>query len=193
MALAMQAYGEGRPLVLLPWFGLDHAVMAAACEPALADTGWRRVYLDLPGTGKSDPVEPRSDAVADAVAETIDALAGRSPVALVGCSYGGYLAAELARRDPARIAGLLLACSGVRILPGERNLSGVLPSVPEPGWLDDVPEQLRGHFDHAVGCQTRAVARRLTAGFRLNASTDERYLDALRATGHQLSGERSLS
>jgi pimeloyl-ACP methyl ester carboxylesterase len=191
--LSAQAYGEGRPLVLLPWFGLDHAVMAAACEPALAGTPWRRIYVDLPGTGKSAPVEPRTDAVADAVAETIGALAGGSQVPLVGCSYGGYLAAELARRDPGRIAAILLVCSGVRILPGERNLSGVLPAVPEPGWLDDVPEHLREYFERAIGVQTKAAADRVAAGFLLNGPTDGQYLRTLQSTGYQLTSERSLS
>jgi pimeloyl-ACP methyl ester carboxylesterase len=193
MALSAHVYGEGPTVVLLPWFSLDHSVMAAACEPALASSGWRRVYLDLPGTGNSGPVEPRSDAVVDAVAETIDAVAGPSPVALAGCSYGGYLASALAHRDPDRFAGLLMVCSGVRIAAGERNLSGVLPAVPEAGWLDEVPGQLREHFDLAVGCQSKAVADRLTAGFLLNGPTDDSYLQALRATGYQLSAERSIS
>jgi pimeloyl-ACP methyl ester carboxylesterase len=193
MVLAAQSYGEGPTVVLLPWFSLSHAAMAAACEPALARSGWRRLYLDLPGTGRSAPVEPRSDAVADAVAQTIDALAGPAPVALAGCSYGGYLAAALASRDPDRIRGLLLICSGVRIRPADRDLSGVLPSAPEPGWLDDVPDQLRGHFEVAVGHQTRAVADRMAAAFRLSGQSDERYLAELRATGYQLTGERSIS
>jgi pimeloyl-ACP methyl ester carboxylesterase len=193
MALSTQLCGEGRPLVLLPWFGLDGSVMAAAWEPVLADTGWQRMYIDLPGTGESDPVEPRSDAVADAVAETIDSLTGGSPVALAGCSYGGYIAAELARRDPASVTGLLLVCSGVRILPGERNLSGVQPSIPEPGWLDGVPEEFRAHFETAVGVQTREVAECLTAAFRLNGPSDEKYLAALRSDGFQLTGERGLA
>jgi pimeloyl-ACP methyl ester carboxylesterase len=193
MVLASRSYGEGPAVVLLPWFSLSHAAMAAACEPALADSGWRRLYLDLPGTGGSAPVAPRSDAVADAVAQAIDALAGPAPVALAGCSYGGYLAAALASRTPDRVAGLLLICSGVRIRPAERNLSGVLPSDPEAGWLDDVPERLREHFELAVGHQTRAVADRVATAFRVSGQGDERYLAELRSTGFQLTDERSVS
>ena len=191
MHLSAEVLGDGPPLVLLPWFGLDHSVMAAACEPALAGSGWRRLYLDLPGTGGSAPVEPRSDAIVDAAAETIEELAGSSPVAVAGCSYGGYIGAALARRYPARITGLLMICSGVRIRPDDRDLSGVLPSAPEPGWLDDVPAQLRGHFERAVGYQTRAAADRLAAGFAVNAKSEESYLETLRASGYQLSDERS--
>jgi pimeloyl-ACP methyl ester carboxylesterase len=193
MVLSEQVYGAGPPLVLLPWFGLSGDVMAAACEPALAGTGWRRHYLDLPGTGKSGAVAANSDAVADAVAETIEALVGESPVALAGCSYGGYLAAELSRRRPDRVAGLLLICSGIRILPAERDLSGVLPAEPEPGWLEEVPAQYRDHLGQAIGSQTREVGARLGAGFRLSGPTDEPYLRELRATGYQLRREGELS
>jgi pimeloyl-ACP methyl ester carboxylesterase len=193
MALAVRSYGEGPTFVLLPWFALSHAAMAAACEPALAGSGWRRLYLDLPGTGRSAPVEPSSDAVAAAVSRAIDEHAGPAPVALAGCSYGGYLAASLASRAPERFAGLLMICSGPRIRPAERDLSGVLPSDPEPGWLDDVPEPLREHFELAVGHQTRAVAVRMAAAFRLSGQSDGSYLEELRATGFQLADEQAIS
>jgi pimeloyl-ACP methyl ester carboxylesterase len=193
MILSSQVYGEGPLLVLLPWFGLSGGVMAAACEPAVSDAGWRRVYLDLPGTGKSAPVAARSDAVASAAAECIEDLAGGAPVAVAGCSYGGYIAAELARRHPDLVAGLLMVCSGIKILPAERDLSGVLPSSPEPGWLDAVPAPFREHLAQAVGCQTRVVGERMAAAYRANGPVDEEYLRALRATGYQLSAERDLS
>ena len=50
MPLSATLFGSGAPVVLLPGFALDGAVMAAACEPAFAGTpgGHRqRIYLDL--------------------------------------------------------------------------------------------------------------------------------------------------
>ncbi len=38
--LHLQTFGDGRPLVVLPSFSLDHAAMAATVEP---------VFADLPG------------------------------------------------------------------------------------------------------------------------------------------------
>jgi pimeloyl-ACP methyl ester carboxylesterase len=108
------------------------------------DSPWQRIYLDLPGTGGSSPVEPSSDAVLDAVSETVRSILGSDPYLLAGCSYGGYLAAALARRTPAQVAGLLLVCTGTKIQPETRNLSGVRPATPEPGWLDGVPVDLNG-------------------------------------------------
>ncbi|TDC45671.1 hypothetical protein E1212_28515 [Jiangella ureilytica] len=83
MVLAYETRGVGRPLLLLPWFGLDRSSMVAAFEPAFTGRdGWRRIYADLPGTGG----EPTSDAVCAAVVNLLDAEFGPEPVALAGCS-----------------------------------------------------------------------------------------------------------
>jgi len=189
MALSVRLYGDGRPVILLPWFGLDSSVTAAAFEPAFSEmSGWQRYYLDLPGTGNSSPVAPTSDAVLDAVADTIRDLTGDTQHALAGCSYGGYLAAALAGRPQARIAGLLLVCAGVKILPAERNLSGLVASAPQRGWLDAVPQEWHQHFQHAIGLQTPDVARRVFEAVKGSTGVDD-YLDDLRAIGYRLSDE----
>jgi pimeloyl-ACP methyl ester carboxylesterase len=190
--LSARIRGEGLPIVLLPGFGLNSAVMSAAFEPVFAAiSGWRRIYLDLPGTGGSAPVDPHSDAVLDAVQETVESMISPAPFLLAGWSYGGYLTAGLVRRMPTQILGLLLVCAGGRIDPDERNLSRVLPSVPEPDWLAEVPDELRAHFSHAIGCQSRSVANRVARAFELNGPNADDYLDVLRSTGYQLSDESS--
>ena len=190
--LTARTEGAGRPLVVLPGFGLDAAFMAQAFEPVFAGsanaTRWQRIYLDLPGAGGSAPVAPSSDAVLEAVAETVEQRLGQTPFLLAGHSYGGYLATALVRRLPEQVRGLLLSVSGVKIQPERRNLTGLQPSHPEPGWLDGVPDELREHFARGVGRQTRAVADRLAEAFALIAPVDEPYLDELRATGYALSG-----
>jgi pimeloyl-ACP methyl ester carboxylesterase len=189
MVLAVRERGVGRPIVLLPWFGLDGGVTELAFEPAFAEpTGWRRIYVDLPGTGRSAAVTPNSDAVLDAVRDTVESLPS---FLLAGCSYGGHLAAGLAQRDPERVEGLLLVCAGVKIRPADRNLARLVPSTPRPHWLDDVPEALREHFAHGVGRQSRSVARRVLDAFTANAPSDEDYLGLLRSTGYRLSDEHA--
>jgi pimeloyl-ACP methyl ester carboxylesterase len=190
MVLTTQTHGDGDPVVCLPWFGHDGAAMAQAFEPVFAASSrWRRIYLDLPGTGSSAPVHPTSDAVLDAVGETVSSLVGDEPYLLAGCSYGGYLAAAQARRAAAQVTGLLLVCTGTKLDPSMRNLSGVAPATPEPGWLDGVPADLHGYFGRAIGCQTREVADRIVATFTASAPTDDEYLEALRSTGYELTGD----
>ena len=194
--LSATVLGSGTPIVLLPGFALDAAVMVAACEPALAHArpgsdaeGWQRIYLDLPGTGGSAAGEPTSEAVLGAIRDTVTELIGDIPFGLVGHSFGSYLAAGLARRDPDRVAGLFLICPGRRIRPVDRDLAGVQPSAPEPGWLDDVSEGLHEHFGQAVGRQTKAVADRVAAAFDQRGPVDEEFLEALRPNGYQLADE----
>jgi pimeloyl-ACP methyl ester carboxylesterase len=188
MVLSTCARGEGYPVVCLPWFGHDGAAMAQAFEPVFADSSpWQRLYLDLPGTGISPAVEPTSDAVLDAISQTIDALLGDRPYLLAGCSYGGHLAAAQARRAATRVTGMLQVCSGPKLDPATRTLSGVLESIPEPNWLDGVPPDLHGYFERSIGCQTREVADRIAAVFAAADPMDEAYLEALRSTGFELS------
>ena len=183
--LASETRGEGVPVVLLHMFGLDRNSMIAAFEPVFG-AGWERTYVDLPGCGESAPVGASSGAVLDAV---ISFIGGRGrPVLLVGASYGGYIAIGVARRRPDLVRGLVLVCSGNRILVSDRTVPDGPPGVAEDGWLNGVPETLRAHLDQAVGTRTRVVAERI-AGLIEAARTQDEYLEKLRATAYQLSDE----
>jgi pimeloyl-ACP methyl ester carboxylesterase len=167
--------------------------MAEAMEPALgAGPGWQRVYVDLPGTGESPGGPENSDAVVEAVFEFIDRTIGPMPFLLAGCSYGGYLAAGLARRWPERVAGLLLICAGVKIKLADRDLPA--PGRPDTAdWLVDVPPDLRTHLSAAIGNRTPAVASRIAAILSSADAGDEAYLQRLRDSGYQLSDEDSTT
>jgi len=190
VTLHVQPHGSGRHLVVLPSFSLDHATMAKTVEPVFADlSGWRRLYVDLPGTGGSLPGEPRSDVVLDEVVGTIRAELGDERFAVAGWSYGGYLAAGVTRRLPEQVSGLMMVCTGFKIRPEDRDLTGVLASTPQPGWLAHVPPDLHEHFTHAVGSQTAEVGERIVAALDGNGPTDEAYLASLRAVAFALSDE----
>ena len=188
--LHIQPHGTGRPLVVLPSFGLDHAAMGEIVEPVFDDVSvWRRLYIDLPGTGGSPSGDPRSDAVLDEVIDTIQAELGDQRFAIAGWSYGGYIGAGVTRRLAQQVCGLMMVCTGFKIRPEDRDLTGVLASISEPGWLTQVPTDLHDHFAHAVGCQTIEIGKRIAAALGCNGPTDEEYLSSLRADGFALSDE----
>jgi pimeloyl-ACP methyl ester carboxylesterase len=118
------ATGKDAPtLVLLHGLAADHRLMLAPFESAVRRrTAWRRLYPDLPGMGRTpgDRVASTDDVFA-VVRAAVDALVpGR--YAVVGESYGGYLARGLVAAHPDRVEGLALLCPVVVARHTERDV-----------------------------------------------------------------------
>ena len=190
---------DGEPVLCLSGFGMDRSVMAAAMEPVLGlRPGLRRIYVDLPGHGESPAGVPSSAAAVHSLAAFIDDQLAGGPVLLAGWSYGGYLAAALARRRQAQATGLLLVCAGIRIRPEDRDLpgqaepAGPAALVADPGlghWLDGVPTVLRDHLAMAIGNRTAEAAGKVAAALMASLPGDEEYQDRLRSHGYRLPDE----
>jgi 3-oxoadipate enol-lactonase len=108
--------GDGPPVVLLHPVGLDATFWGGL--PGRLARGYRVVAVDLAGHGRSPHVaRPGRMAahVAD-VAGLVERL-GRGPAVLVGVSFGGMIAQQLALARPDMVTGLMLAgCPGA--IPG---------------------------------------------------------------------------
>ena len=78
----------------------------------LADIA-RLITPDLRGHGQSEATSPpyNMGQLADDCVRLLDHLGVTGPVVVAGLSMGGYLAFELARRHPGRVAGLILAAT----------------------------------------------------------------------------------
>ena len=102
----------GPVLVLLHAFPLDKGMWDDVVGP-LADAGWDVVAPDLRGFGQSrygpdgPDDEPTLAAMAQDVLAILDRLGVRTAV-LGGVSMGGYVALEVLRQSPGRVAGLVL-------------------------------------------------------------------------------------
>jgi pimeloyl-ACP methyl ester carboxylesterase len=105
--LAVHVAGGGRPLLLLHAFPLDHRMWEG--QAPLAER-LRLIVPDLRGFGASrDAGGPESIAqLADDMAALLDSLQVDEPVAVCGCSMGGYVAQHLAVRHPARVGAMIL-------------------------------------------------------------------------------------
>jgi pimeloyl-ACP methyl ester carboxylesterase len=107
-------HGSGTPVLGLHGAGVDHREIMGALEPLFADRpGYRRLYPDLPGMGRTPAPETidSNDAVLELLVGLVDAVIGEEAFLLVGHSYGGYLARAIANRRPGQVAGLALVCS----------------------------------------------------------------------------------
>lgn len=130
-----ETFGDGRPIFFLPSWGGDAGEGRDVHESIFEHReGWRRIYVDPPGTGRSPAIASITDqdGMLSAIAELIDAVAGDEPFALAGTSAGGLHARGIVRRDPSRVLGLLLRAPGIVIDRTRRTLptaSYLLPSV----------------------------------------------------------------
>ncbi len=115
-------HGTGRPVLVLHGAGVDHREPEACFEPAFAGAaGFRRIYPDLPGMGRTvAPDDLRSaDDVLDTLLEFARKISGGTEHLLIGHSAGAYYAQAMAGRSPSQVAGLALVCP---LLPDVHNV-----------------------------------------------------------------------
>lgn len=150
--------GEGQPAFMLHGLAADRAVMIEACEPVLARAPIQRVYLDLPGHGRSTGNAERAsaDLLVAALGALVRALSGDEAPLLVGYSYGSYLAQGLVRDLP-RVAGLFLVCPTVEADFGKRTVPPRRVAVRDAvlAFGDDPREQIA--FEEVAVVQTAAM------------------------------------
>lgn len=103
--------GSGPTVLMLHDADGGHLTFAPQVE-SLATAGYRAVAWDMPGYGRSAPLEPYTfKALAQSCLALIDALQS-GPVTLVGHGMGAMVALEAAVRGPSRVRRLLLCAGG---------------------------------------------------------------------------------
>jgi pimeloyl-ACP methyl ester carboxylesterase len=190
-------HGSGTPVLALHGGYVDHREIMGALEPLFADRpGYRRVYPDLPGMGRTPAPETidSTDAVLDLLLGLVDAVIGEEAFLVVGHSSGGYLAGAIANRRPRQAAGLALICPLVGEEDGERerpehvvlhaaddlDLDGTLGPELAAEFRDylvvQTPETLR-RFQETVAPGVRladhAALERMSARWRLRTAPEQ--------------------
>lgn len=134
-----EEHGEGRPVVLLHGLSREHRHVEHLYEPIFAArhrgaAGWRRIYPDLPGHGRTPAPGwlESDDQMLEIVVGFVDAVTGGARFAIVGESWGGYLGHGLANRRADRVDGLMLAVPGVHAERSTRDLPPQTVIVRDP-------------------------------------------------------------
>ncbi len=102
--------GKG-PLLFLFHSLLSDRASFDAIVPRLSQS-FRVVVPELPGFGKSQPVDSGLAAVADRMAEAVKDAGDGDDVFVLGNGYGGFVALQMAIRHPGIAARLILADCG---------------------------------------------------------------------------------
>lgn len=158
-----EMFGEGRPILMLHGGFLDHRHMLDAMEPLFERrSGWKRIYIDMPGHGKSavDATVTNHDQVLDIILDFMGAVVPGQRCAIAGESRGGYLARGIVHKKPDVVDGVLF------IVPGRYAVSAegsVPPHVTLVGANELVPTLAPneiGRFDRLV-VQSREILEKI--------------------------------
>jgi pimeloyl-ACP methyl ester carboxylesterase len=158
-------HGTGTPVLALHGGDVDHREIRGALEPVFAERpGYRRIYPDLPGMGRTPAPETidSTDAVLDTLLGLVDDAIGEEAFLVVGHSYGGYLARAIANRRPGQVAGLALICSlaGEQVR-GDKRPEHVVLQAAEDLDLDGTLEPvMAAEFRNYLVVQTPETLRR---------------------------------
>jgi len=186
-----EACGDGHPVICLHGFGPDHRSMTGCMEPIFQQRdGWKRIYPDLPGMGKTPGTEwiVNSDQMLGVVLDFIDALIPGQRFVLAGDSYGGYLARGAVRRRSALIDGLLLICPAIIPDSAKRTLPPHVTLVKDPTLLSGLEPEEGEDFESFAVVQSQRIWERtrdeVGVGFEI---ADEAFLSRLKTYGYPFS------
>jgi pimeloyl-ACP methyl ester carboxylesterase len=126
----IETHGEGpRTLVVIPGWRLDSETEKPDWLPVLEQrSGWRAVFVDLPGHGKSrgdhHGIKNQLDMLERLLAELDERRLLSAPLALAGTSNGATMAVAMANRRPHLVRGLSLRVPMTEADDSRRAASG---------------------------------------------------------------------
>lgn len=163
LSINYEIIGEGKPIVMIHGYYPDHRLMMGCMEPIFrVDGGYRRIYIDLPGMGKSESAEwiNNSDIMLDIVIEFIEKVIPDEKFLLVGESYGGYLTRGIVYKMQDRIDGVALICPLIIPEYSKRNVPDHVVLVKDDILLAKLNSEEAEDFNSSVVVQSEEIYER---------------------------------
>lgn len=130
-------------------FSLDHQVMAACMEPIFSDReGYQRIYIDLPGMGKTQANEQirNSDDMLEVILAFIDRVIPDKRYLIIGESYGGYIARGVIEKCKERVSGAAFICPLIIPDHEKRNVPEHLIIFKDEGFIESLSKNEEEEF-----------------------------------------------
>jgi pimeloyl-ACP methyl ester carboxylesterase len=159
--------GEGMPILMLHGWSVDRELMKGCMEPVFETVSekFRRVYLDLPGMGKSKAGDSirNADQMLDVILAFVDRILPGARILLAGESFGCFLARGFLHARPDVVDGLLLICPCV--IPGAvpQNVPPLRVLRSDDAFFEGIPEEDKQGFQSFHSVQTMEVYARYKA------------------------------
>ncbi len=186
-----EVIGHGKPLLMIHGFYPDHRLMKGCMEPIFeGDSGYKRIYFDLPGMGKTKAESwiSNSDVMLDIVLAFIDQVIPGENFLLAGESYGGYLSRGIIARIPERVDGLLMICPLIIPDASKRKLPEKQVILRNAALLSGLDAEAAEKYSSISVVQSEETWHRfrdgVLPGLRL---ADTEFLESLRSSGYGFS------
>ena len=184
-------HGEGYPFLMLHGFEVDHRVVKGCMEPIFENKfGYKRVYLDLPGMGKTigESWIKNSDQMLDVVIEFIDKIIPNQKFIIASESYGCYLARGVQLRKSEFIEGILFICPVIFAKPNNRDLPKHVILSKDPEFLSNLTKFEADDFESISVAQNQRIWERYRDEFYSGVKTaDKGFLEKIWETGYPFS------
>lgn len=159
ITLHYEQFGEGRPLILLHGWPLDHRYMVKDFEPLFdGRSGWQRFYPDLPGMGKTPGPGwiTNQDQMLDVLLAFIEAVIPQQHFTIAGASYGAYLAQGLIYHRADLIDGAMFVTPAMHVDPDHKTVPQHTTLVRDEALLAELNED-EGFFRDLAVVQSRQL------------------------------------
>lgn len=179
-----EEYGQGRPIIMIHGYTIDHRMMVGCMEPILsAIPGYKRIYLDLPGMGKTKGEDwiTSSDKMLEVVLEFIEKVIPGQRYLIAGESYGGYLSRGVLYRHEDKIDGIFLLCPVINGRDNDRILPEKTILVRDQSLLDSLSKEQAEGFEEMSVVQNMEILERYKSEILSGVSmADMEFLERLR-------------
>jgi pimeloyl-ACP methyl ester carboxylesterase len=146
-------FGEGKPIIVLPGWGLNARFTAHETEPYFKQrTDWKRIYIDPPGHGKTPGKEwiTNLDKMLEIILACVDQLTAGQRFSLIGTSLGAYLARGVRYFRPDLIDGIAMIVPAIIAEDQKRTVPPRQVLVEEPGIRAEITAVEKDLYDMAV-------------------------------------------
>lgn len=189
LSINYEIIGQGKPIIMIHGYYPDHRLMTGCMEPIFSEkTGYKRIYIDLPGMGKTKAEEwiINSDVMLEIVMAFVQQVIPEERFLLVGQSYGGYLSRGIIYKMGSLVDGLLLLCPCVVADSTKRTTPAHMVLKREEALLSQLDLSDAEEFNSIQVVQTKRNWERyrdeILAGVKI---ADDKFLSQLQRTGYE--------
>ena len=194
-----EEHGQGKPVLCLHRFTEDHGLMKGCLEPFFQNTtGYRRIYLDMPGMGKTPGMDwiKNADIMLDTIKKFVGQVIGDEGFLLIGASYGGHMSLGMAHDGEMKIDGIFLFNPCTVPDSKKRRLPDDVETFEEEGIEEFVDSEnidnSDNFFDEAVVATKETWRRYKNEVLPAHKLTDTEFCENYRANGYALSFDSEL-